>query len=96
MENFWEQLPTGKNDRPLLFEMGPLEYDFHEIDGLYYMLDRRLSGCLLLMWSKPMNPDVTGTVTLDGKTVPDCTLLPMAAMNDMWVLGVPLRGRVRE
>ena len=28
MEDFWEQLPTGKEDKPLLFEMGPLEYDF--------------------------------------------------------------------
>ena len=32
MEDFWEQLPTGKEDKPLLFEMGPLEYDFHDID----------------------------------------------------------------
>ena len=46
MEDFWEQLPTGKEDKPLLFEMGPLEYDFHDIDGLYFMLDRRLSGCI--------------------------------------------------
>ena len=53
MEDFWEQLPTGKEDKPLLFEMGPLEYDFHDIDGLYFMLDRRLSGCLLMMWAKP-------------------------------------------
>ena len=37
MEDFWEQLPTGKEDKPLLFEMGPLEYDFHDIDGLYFM-----------------------------------------------------------
>ena len=34
MEDFWEQLPTGKEDKPLLFEMGPLEYDFHDIDGM--------------------------------------------------------------
>lgn len=66
MEDFWEQLPTGKEDKPLLFEMGPLEYDFHDIDGLYFMLDRRLSGCLLMMWAKPMNPDIQGTVTLDS------------------------------
>ena len=33
MEDFWEQLPTGKEDKPLLFEMGPLEYDFHDIAG---------------------------------------------------------------
>ena len=61
MEDFWEQLPTGKEDKPLLFEMGPLEYDFHDIDGLYFMLDRRLSGCLLMMWAKPMNPDIHKT-----------------------------------
>ena len=67
MEDFWEQLPTGKEDKPLLFEMGPLEYDFHDIDGLYFMLDRRLSGCLLMMWAKPMNPDIQGTVTLDSR-----------------------------
>ena len=69
MEDFWEQLPTGKEDKPLLFEMGPLEYDFHDIDGLYFMLDRRLSGCLLMMWAKPMNPDIQGTVTLDSRVV---------------------------
>lgn len=70
MEDFWEQLPTGKEDKPLLFEMGPLEYDFHDIDGLYFMLDRRLSGCLLMMWAKPMNPDIQGTVTLDSRGYP--------------------------
>ena len=72
MEDFWEQLPTGKEDKPLLFEMGPLEYDFHDIDGLYFMLDRRLSGCLLMMWAKPMNPDIQGTVTLDSRVVSGC------------------------
>lgn len=69
MEDFFASLPRGKDDKPLLFGMGPLTYDFHDIDGLYYMLDRRLSGCMILMWAKPMNPDITGHVTLDGKEI---------------------------
>ena len=96
MEDFWEQLPTGKEDKPLLFEMGPLEYDFHDIDGLYFMLDRRLSGCLLMMWAKPMNPDIQGTVTLDSRVVSGCINQYMEVMGNMWVLGIPLRGLVTE
>ena len=83
MEDFWEQLPTGKEDKPLLFEMGPLEYDFHDIDGLYFMLDRRLSGCLLMMWAKPMNPDIQGTVTLDSRVVSGCINQYMEVMGNM-------------
>lgn len=85
-----------KEDQPLLFAMGPLEYDFHDIDGLYFMLDKRLSGCLLLMWSRPMDPQVTGIVTLDGKTVDGCVNQYMEAMGQMWILGIPLRGLVTE
>ena len=51
MEDAIGQILTAKDQKPMLFEIGPLEYDFHDIDGLYYMLDRKLSGCLMLMWS---------------------------------------------
>lgn len=96
MEDFFAQLPREKEDKPLLFGMGPLTYDFHDIDGLYFMLDRRLSGCLILMWAKPMNPDVVGRITLDGKEITKYVLTSMAQMGYMWILGVPLRGLVRE
>ncbi len=96
MEGFWAQLPVGKEDKPLLFEIGSLEYDFHDIDGLYYMLDRRFSGCMVMMWSKPMNPKKEGGVTLDGKTVNGWVSCLMPSMGDMWVLGIPLRGLVTE
>lgn len=96
MEDFFAQLPTGKDDKPLLFGLGPLTYDFHDIDGLYYMLDRRLSGCLILMWAKQMNPDVIGHVTLDGREIPGYVLTSMMQMGYMWILGVPLRGLVTE
>lgn len=94
MEDFFAQLPRGKEDKPLLFGMGPLTYDFHDIDGLYFMLDRRLSGCMILMWAKPMNPGITGRITLDGKEIKKYVLTSMAQMGNMWILGVPLRGLV--
>lgn len=96
MEDFFSQLPREKEDKPLLFGMGPLTYDFHDIDGLYFMLDRRLSGCMILMWAKPMNPDVVGRITLDGKEIKRYVLTSMMQMGYMWILGVPLRGLITE
>lgn len=52
-QEFFAQLPRGKEDKPLLFGFGPLEYNKDDIDGLYYMLDRDFSGCLLLNFAKP-------------------------------------------
>ena len=95
-EDFFAQLPRGKEDKPLLFGMGPLVYDFHDIDGLYFMLDRRLSGCLILMWAKPMNPEIKGKITLNGKKIKRYVLTSLAQMGHMWILGVPLRGHVTE
>ena len=96
MEDAIGQILTAKDQKPMLFEISPLEYDFHDIDGLYYMLDRKLSGCLLLMWTKPMDPNAEGTVLLDGVPVDGCVSQYMAVMGNMWVLGIPLRGRVTE
>jgi len=96
MEEFFASLPRGKEDKPLLFGAGPLVYDFHDIDGLYFMLDRKLSGCMILMWAKPMDPSVEGRVTLDGKPVENYVLQPMEVMGGLWILGVPLRGLVTE
>ncbi|OUP82922.1 hypothetical protein B5F07_12175 [Lachnoclostridium sp. An169] len=96
MEDFFASLPTGKEDKPLLFGIGPLTYDFHDVDGLYYMLDRRLSGCMIMMWSKQMNPEIRGKVTLDGKEIRGSVLTSMQQMNYMWILGIPLRGHIAE
>ena len=93
MEEAIGEILIAKDQKPMLFEISPLEYDFHDIDGLYYMLDRKLSGCLLLMWTKPMDPNAEGTVLLDGVPVDGCVSQYMAVMGNMWVLGIPLRGR---
>lgn len=95
-KNFFAQLPTGKDDKPLLFGFGPLEYNRTDVDGLYYMLDRELSGCLIMAFSKPMDTDVRGWATIDGEFLPPPALKFMPIMGNLWVLGVPVRGFVNE
>lgn len=96
MENMFANLPMGKEDKPLLLAMGPLVYDYHDVDGLYYMLDRRLSGCMIFLWSKQMNPEIKGQVTINKMPVCNTVVTSMNQMNGMWILGVPLRGIVTE
>ncbi len=93
---FFKNLPRGKEDKPLLFSFGPLEYNCNDVDGLYFMLDRDFSGCLLLNFAKPMNPSINGFATIDGEQVPPCVLKFMPIMGNLWVLGIPLRGFVSE
>ncbi len=93
---FFAQLPRGKEDKPLLFSFGPITYNRDEVDGLYYMLDREFSGCLLLTFAKPMDPSVSGWAALDGEMLPPCVLKHMPLMMNMWALGIPLRGYCSE
>ena len=95
-QEFFAQLPRGKEDKPLLFGFGPLEYNKDDIDGLYYMLDRDFSGCLLLNFAKPMNPEIQGRAWLNGEMLPPCVLKYMPIMGNLWVLGIPMRGFVNE
>ena len=70
--------------------------DRDDIDGLYYMLDRDFSGCLLLNFAKPMNPEIQGRAWLNGEMLPPCVLKYMPIMGNLWVLGIPMRGFVNE
>ena len=60
------------------------------------MLDRELSGCLIMAFSKPMDTDVRGWATIDGECLPPPALKFMPIMGNLWVLGVPVRGFVNE
>lgn len=52
-QEFFAQLPRGKEDKPLLFGFGPLEYNKDDIDGLYYMLDRDFQAACFLILPSP-------------------------------------------
>lgn len=95
-QEFFANLPRGKEDKPLLFSFGPITYNHHDIDGLYSMLDKDFSGCILMNFAKPMNDKVKGTVTLDGQTVKHHCLKFMPIMGNLWVLAVRVRGLISE
>ena len=96
MQEFFANLPRGKEDKPLLLAFGDIPYNCDDVDGLYYMLDRDFSGCAVLNFAKPMDPDIPGRATLDGVELPKCVLKHMPIMMNMWALGVPLRGYATE
>jgi beta-glucosidase len=65
-------------------------YNLDEIDGQICMLEPRLSGCMLLRFTKPMNESVYGQITCDGEKLPRGYLKTIAVAGQM--LGVPVRG----
>lgn len=96
MQEFFANLPRGKEDKPMLLAFGDIPYNCDDVDGLYYMLDRAFSGCIVLNFVKPMDPDIPGRATLDGVELPPCILKHMPIMMNMWALGIPLRGYATE
>ncbi len=95
-QEIFSKLPRGKDDKPILLTFAPVEYSRGDIDGLYYMLDRDFSGCLVLPFSKDMNSAIQGTASIDGQLLPPCVLKQMPLMQNLWVIGVPVRGFVHE
>lgn len=89
-------LPRGKEDKPLALPTDDLTFDPGNIDGAYSMLDPAASGCVILMFSKDMDPAVSGRAFLDGAALPKCILKCMPQMMGLWVVGIGLRGYATE
>lgn len=85
-------LPRGKEDKPLCLPTDDLVFNPWDIEGKYGHLDPQASGCVVLMFSKPMDPTVSGWATLDGVNLPKCVLRSMPQMGGLWVVGIGLRG----
>ena len=89
-------LPRGKADKPLCMPTGELVFDPWNIDGPYGHLDPEASGCIVLMFSKAMDPAFAGKAFLDGVALPKCVLRSMPQMGGLWVVGIGLRGFATE
>lgn len=88
---------TNMNQSQVFFPFPePLEFNYQEVDGMFYMLDRDISGCLTLFCMRPMNDAVTGTVTLDGVPINGCMIKSLAVMQGVYMFCIPLLGRVTE
>ena len=93
-ENFWEQIPRGKTDPPMLMWnlSQPIEYDFNDPDSQYVMFNRDLEGCFALPFSKAMRTDIPGHASVDGKPV-SARIAPVALGGfDTFWLGLKLGG----
>ncbi len=96
LNELFATLPRGKGDKPILLPTDDLVFDPDNIDGRYFTLDPAASGCVVLMFSKPMDPAVPGRASLDGQPLPRCILQSMPQMGGLWVAGIGLRGFATE
>ena len=96
LNELFATLPRGKADKPILLPTDDLVFDPGNIDGRYFTLNPAASGCVVLMFSKPMDPSIPGRATLDGTPLPKCILQSMPQMGGLWVAGIGLRGFATE
>lgn len=96
LDELFADFPRGKEDKPLCMPVGSLTFDPYDIDGGYTDLDPAADGCVVLMFTKNMDPAVAGRATLDGVPLPKCILKCMPQMMGLWVVGIGLRGFATE
>jgi beta-glucosidase len=72
-----------------------IQYDLGEIDGQLSMLNRSFSGCAIAMFSKRMDENVYGKITIEGKELKKGFFSIYQNMN-LQLLGFPVRGVVNE
>lgn len=91
-----EILPPNKEDKPVLVipEHG-ITYDLDEIDGQLAMLNRNFSGCAMVNFSKRMNENVRGKITIEGRELKAGEFFTFDLYNIQF-FGFPVRGVVTE
>lgn len=96
-DNFWDLIPHGKDDPPMLLWDGskPMPYDFNEPDSQYVMFNRGLEGCFALPFSKPMEL-TPGTCRINGRELP-CSVQPVKLGGfQTWWMGVKIGGALYD
>ena len=96
LDELFAQFPRGKEDKPICMPTGSLTFDPYDIDGGYTDLDPEAFGCIVLMFTKSMDPAFQGRATLDGVPLPKCVLKCMPQMMGLWVVGIGVRGYATE
>lgn len=96
LDELFAQFPRGKKDKPICMPAGSLTFDPYDIDGGYTDLDPEAFGCVVLLFTKNMDPAIQGRATLDGVPLPKCVLRCMPQMMGLWVVGIGLRGFATE
>lgn len=93
-----ENTPLENNEKPVLISLVPgnvFMFDLDEIDGQLAMLNRSFSGCVVASFSKRMNEEVFGKVTIQGKELRKGSFFTFQGMNIQF-FGFPVLEAVTE
>lgn len=96
-ENFWENIPRGKQDPPvLIWDISrPFPYDFNDPDSQYVMFNRDLEGCIAIPFSKTMSP-IPGKAQWNEIEIP-CVIASVKLSGfETWWMGVRVGGLLYE
>lgn len=72
------------------------EYDVDEVDSAVSMLDKCLSGCLTLQFTKRMNETVCGQICCNGQELPEGKFRTLKMYQNTQQLAVPIRQLLTE
>ena len=93
------QAKPGKEEKPRIVSRtggNEFSYDLDDVDGLYVMLNRAFTGCVIVGFSKPMNEDIRGNVTVDGQEVDQFHWMTLPFMGGIQLFAIRVRGIVTE
>ena len=71
-------------------------YNIDDIDGKWYMIEHRFSGCLVVRFNKTMDETVYGKVTCGGQELPQGLITAIEAAGGIQMFGIPVRELFNE
>lgn len=80
----------------LLQDGTTVNFDTDEVDGQMAMIDRKLAGAVVTIFSGPINPSAPGLVTVEGNST-SYRLTPYPVNGrDVWILGIKVSGSLLD
>ena len=86
--------PTDNSPKIALYRAAV--YNIDNVNGAFFVHDQETAGCVLLTFSKKMQPDVYGKVTCNGSTLPQGIMKDMEFAGGMQMLHIPVQGTFTE
>jgi beta-glucosidase len=84
--------PTDpKAEQPQVDARGAETYNIDDIDGKWFMLEHRFSGCVVVRFTKTMDDTVYGRITCGGRELPQGVIESIEVAGGMQMFGIPVR-----
>lgn len=85
-----------KTELPKVDWRGSEAYNIDDIDGKWYMLDHRFSGCVVVRFTKTMDESIYGRITCNGRELPKGVIKSIEVAGGIQMLGIPVRNAFTE